>query len=73
MMNALVSYTPAKKIVDLNVEVMFEDELTFLAINVMDAPIKMSDNDKFVWSRSGKRNRRRLRKMMNKLERMTQS
>jgi len=49
---------------------MFEDELKFLGIHVVDALIKMCDDDQFVRSRSGKKNRRKLRKVLNKLERI---
>ena len=43
--DALVSYTPPKKIVDLSFEVMFEDELKFLSNHIVDTPIDLCDND----------------------------
>ena len=67
---ALVSCTPPKEIVYLSVEVIFEDALKFLGINAMNAPIEMCNNVQFVRSRSGKMSRRRLRKVMSKMERM---
>ena len=66
--DVLVSYTPPKKIIDLNFEMMFKDELRFLSINIVDVPIKMSGDDKFVRSGSGKKSGRRLRKVKNELE-----
>ena len=66
--DALVSYTPRKEIVDPSFEVMSEDELKFLGNHIVDTPIVLCDNDEFLESRSGKS--RRLRKMLNKLERM---
>jgi len=62
--------TPHEKIVDLNFEVMFDDELKFLGIYVVDAPIEMCDDDQFVKSRSEKKSKRKLRKVKNKLERL---
>ena len=67
--DGLVSYSPPKKIGDPSFEVMFEDELRYLDIHIMDDPIKMYDDDQ-LRSRSGKKSRMRLRKVMNKLERM---
>ena len=66
----MVSYTPPKKIDDLSVKVMFETELKFLGTHVVDASIDMCDDDQFMRSRSGKKNRRRMRKVKNKIERM---
>ena len=43
--DALVSYTPPKKIVDLSFEVMFKDELKFLSNHIVDTPIDLCDND----------------------------
>jgi len=70
MRDTLVSYTPSKKIVDLSVEMMFENKLKFIGINVVNAPFEMCDDDQFVKSRSRKKSRRRLRKVKNKLGRM---
>ena len=67
--DALVSYTPPKKIVDLSFEVMFEDELKFVGNHIVDTPIILCENDEFV-RRYGKKRKRRWRKVMNKLERM---
>jgi len=61
------NYTPSKEIVDISFKVMLSSKF-FLSIHVVDAPIKMYDNQ-FVRSRSGK-NRRKLRKILNKLKRM---
>jgi len=66
----LVSYTPPKKIVDLSFEVMFEDKLKFLSNHIVDTPIDLCDNDQFVKSKSEKNSKKRLRKVMNKLEKM---
>ena len=68
--DALISYSPPKKIVDPSFEMMYEDELKFLSNHNVDNPIDLCDGDQFVKSRSGKTSRRRLRKVMNKLERM---
>jgi len=65
--DVLISCTPPEEIIDQSFEVMFEDELKFLGNHVVDTPIMLCENDKFV-SRSGKKSRRRLRKVMNKLE-----
>ena len=42
--NALVSYTPLKKIVDLSFEVMFEDDLKFIGNHIMNTLIMLCDN-----------------------------
>ena len=68
--DVLVSYSPLEEIGDPNFEVMFEDELRFLDIHIVDDPIETCDDDQFIMSRSGKKSRMRLRKVMNKLERM---
>jgi len=57
--DVLVSYTPSKEIIDLSVEVMFEDELKFLGIDVVDTPIKIGNDDKFMRSKSEKKSKRR--------------
>ena len=49
---------------------LHKNELKFLGIYVVDAPIEMCDDDQFVRSRSGEKSRRRLRKIKNKLERV---
>ena len=54
MNDALISYTPPEEI-DLSFEVMFEDELKFMGIHVVDAPIEMCDDDQFMRSRVGRR------------------
>ena len=63
----MVSYTPPKENVDLSFELMFKDELKFLSIHVVDALIKMCDDDQFIRSRSEKKNKMRVRKAKNKL------
>ena len=68
--DVLVGYTLPKKIIDLSFEVMFEDELKFIGNHIVDTLIMLCDNDEFSNSRSGKKSRRRLRKMLNKLESM---
>ena len=69
--DALISYSPPEEIGDPNFEVMFEDDPKFLGIHVIDALIEICDDDQFVRSRIEKKaGRRRLRKVMNKLERM---
>jgi len=65
--DTLVSYTPPKENVDLSFELMFKYELKFLSIHVVDALIKMCDDDQFMRSRSGKKNRRKLRKVTKKI------
>jgi len=67
--DTLVSYTPPKEIVDLSFEMMFKDGLKILDIHIMDAPIKMCDDDRFVKSISEKKSTI-LRNMKNKLEKM---
>ena len=57
--DVLISYTPPKEIIDLNFEVMFENELKFLGIHIVDTPIGMCDDDQFLKSRSRKKNGRR--------------
>ena len=69
--DVLVSYAPPKEIINLNFEVIFENEFNFLGIHVVEAPIETCDDDQFLKSRSGKKKgKRRLRKVMKKLERM---
>ena len=55
--DALVSYTPLKKIVDLSFEVMFEDELKLVGNHIMDTPIILCENNEFM-RRYGKNRRR---------------
>ena len=68
--DAWVSYTPPKKIVDLNFEVMFEDELKFKGNHIVGTLIMLCENDEFMRKRYGKKRKRRWRKVMNKLEMM---
>jgi len=68
--DALVSYTPPKKIVDLNFEVMFEDELRFIGNHIVATLIMLCDNDEFMRKKCEKKRKRRWRKVINKLERM---
>ena len=68
--DALVHYTPPKKIVDLSVKVIFKDKLKFLNNHNVNTPIMPCDNDEFVRRMCEKKSRRRWRKLMNKLERM---
>jgi len=68
--DALVHYTPPKKIVDMSVEVIFKYKLKFLGNHNKDTPIMLCDNDEFMRIMCEKKSRRRWRKMMNKLERM---
>ena len=49
---------------------MFEDELKFLDIHIVDDSIEMYDDNQFLRSISGEKSRWRLRKVMNTLERM---
>jgi len=67
--DALVSYSPLKEIIDPSFKVIYEDELKFLGNHTVDTPIMLCDNDEFLKSRSGKKNKRRVRKV-NKLERI---
>jgi len=60
--------TPPKEIVDPSFEVIFKDE--FIGNHVEDTPNELCDNDKFVRSKNERESRRRLRKVMNKSERM---
>ena len=48
--DALVHYTPPKKIVDLSVEVIFKDKHKFLDNHIVDTPIILCDNDEFMRS-----------------------
>jgi len=68
--NALVSYIPLKDMVNPSFEVMYEEELKILGIHIVYGPTTMYNKDEFVKSDRGKKSRRKLRKMMNKLERM---
>ena len=56
--NALVSYTPPKAVSDLSFEMMFEDELKFIGIHIVYAPIEMCNDDQVEMSISGKKSRR---------------
>ena len=69
--DAFVSYTSSKEIVNSNFEEMYEDELKILSIHVVYAPITFFDNeDEYMKSGRGKKSRKELRKVMNKLVRM---
>ena len=46
--DALVSYTPPRKIVDLSFEVMFEDEFKFIGKHIVATLIMLCDNDEFM-------------------------
>ena len=60
--DALVSYTPPKKIVDLSIEVMFEDELKFIGNYIVATLIILCDNNKFMREKCEKQRTRRWRK-----------
>ena len=49
---------------------MYEEELKILGIHIVYALITMYNEDEFGKSGKGKKSRRKLRKMMNKLEMM---
>ena len=66
--DVLVNYIPLKD--NPSFEVMYEEELKILGIHIVYAPTTMYNEDEFVKSGGGKKSRRKLRKMMNKLERM---
>ena len=68
--DALVHYTPPKKIVDLSVEMIFKDKLKFSGNHNVDTLIMLCDNDEFVRRMCEKKSMRRWRKVLNKLERM---
>jgi len=44
----LVIYTPPRKIVNLSIEVMFEDELKFIGKHIVATLIMLCDNDEFM-------------------------
>ena len=48
---------------------MYEEELKILGIHIVYAPTAMYNEDEFVKSGGGKKGRKKLKKMMNKLER----
>jgi len=65
------SYAPPKEMVNSSFEDIYEDELKILGIHVVYAPIVFfDDDDEFMRSGRGKKSRRKLRKLRNKLERM---
>ena len=45
--DVFVSYTPPKKIIDVNFEVIFEDELRFIGNHIVTTLIMLCDNDEF--------------------------
>ena len=51
-------------------EEMYEEELKILGIHFIYVPTIMYNKDEFVKSDGGKKSKRKLRKMMNKLKRM---
>jgi len=65
--DALVSYIHPKDMITPSFVEMYEEELKILSIDIIYVPTTM---DEFVTSGGGKRSRRKLRKVMNKLERM---
>ena len=65
---ALVSYRYPKKIVDLSIEVMFEDELRYISKLIVATLIMLRDNDEFIRKKCEKKRKRRWRKVMNKLK-----
>jgi len=67
--DTLISYSSPEEIGDTSFEVVIEDELKLLGNHIVDTPIMQCDNDKFVRRKSGKKNKRRLMKVKNKLER----
>ena len=56
--------------VNSSLEEMHEKKLKILGIHIVDAPTTMYNENEFVKSGGGKKSRRKLRKVMNKLERM---
>jgi len=66
----LVSYIRLKYMVNSSFEKMYEEELKVLSIHIIYAPTTMYNEHKFVKSGGGKKSIRKLRKVMNKLERM---
>ena len=68
--DALVSYIPPKDMVNPTFEEIYEEELKILGIHIVCAPTTMYNEDEFVKSGGGEKSRRKLRKVMNKLERM---
>ena len=68
--DALPSYIPPKDMVNPSFEEMYEKELKILGIHIIYMPITMYNEDEFVKSDGGKKSRRKMRKVINKLERM---
>ena len=66
----MLSYIPLKDMVNSSFEEMYEEELKILGIHIIYAPTTMHNKDEFVKSGGGKKSKRKLRKMMNKLEMM---
>ena len=66
----MVSYIPPKEMINSNLEEMYKEKLKILDIHIVYAPTTMYNEDEFVKSGEGKKSRRKLRKVMNKLERM---
>ena len=64
--DALVNYTPPKKIIDLSIEVMFADELKVIGNHIVVTLIMLCDNDEFMRKKCEKKRKRRWRKVMNK-------
>ena len=56
--------------VNSSLEEIYEKELKILGIHIVYAPTTMYNEDEFVKSGGEKKSRRKLRKVMNKLERM---
>ena len=52
---------------------MYEEKLKILGIHIVYTPTIMYNEDEFVKSGGVKKSRRKLRKVMNKLERMKQN
>ena len=68
--DVLVSYIPPKDMVSPYFEEMYEKELKILGIHIVYAPTAMYNKDEFAKSGGRKMRRRKLRKLMKKLERM---
>ena len=66
----LVSYIPAKDMVNSSLEEMYKEKLKILGIHIIYVPTTMYNQDEFLKRGGGKKSRMKLRKEMNKLERM---
>ena len=66
----MVSYIPSKDMVNSSLEEIYEEKLKILSIYIVYTPTTMYNEDEFVKSGGGKKSRRKLRKVMNKLERI---